>query len=64
MSEVRAVDWTGTEISLMRPAKRIICLTAAGLDGIRMLSLTLDQLMPIIYPEFLTSEPLHVGGDI
>lgn len=34
MSEVRAVDWTGTEISLTRPAKRIVCLTAAGLDSL------------------------------
>ena len=32
MGQVRVVDFTGAEIKLAQSAKRIVCLTAAGLD--------------------------------
>lgn len=32
MSQLRVADFTGAEIKLAQPAKRIVCLTAAGLD--------------------------------
>jgi iron complex transport system substrate-binding protein len=39
MSQLHAVDFTGTQIKLTRPAKRIACLTSAGLDILRELDL-------------------------
>jgi iron complex transport system substrate-binding protein len=39
MSQLQAVDFTGTHIKLPQPAKRIACLTSAGLDVLRELDL-------------------------
>ncbi|MEM7712850.1 MAG: ABC transporter substrate-binding protein [Cyanobacteria bacterium P01_A01_bin.68] len=39
MSKLRAIDFTGTQIELRSPAKRIACLTSAALDVLRELDL-------------------------
>ena len=39
MSQLQVVDFTGVEIKLSRPARRIVCLTAAGLDILRELGM-------------------------
>ena len=39
MSKLRTVDFTGTQITLAQPAKRIACLTSAALDVLRELDL-------------------------
>ncbi|MEO0687511.1 MAG: ABC transporter substrate-binding protein, partial [Cyanobacteria bacterium J06649_11] len=39
MRELSAVDFTGVQIKLAQPAKRIACLTSSGLDILRELEL-------------------------